>query len=149
MGAPKGNQFAKGHGYGRPKEYTDAFIENEAKAFREWMQKPENIYFKSFAIERGYLPSFLTEFAKTNKVFDECLSYAHAWQEQKLANYGLFSKTNPSITKFVLQNCHGWTEKSQISGDAGNPLGFILQNVDGKTKDLIDESDSDSNTNIK
>ena len=146
MPAPKGNRFASvPENKGRPREYTDEFITNEAKAFYEWMEKPENIYFKSFAIERGYSPKYLIEFAKVNKEFSVCLAYAHDWQEQKLANYGLFNKTNSSITKFVLQNCHSWAEKSQISGDASNPLGFRLQNIDGKTKDLIDESDSDSN----
>jgi len=143
MPAPKGNKFAKGHKCGRPKKYTDEFIENEAKAFYEWMKKPENILFKSFALERGYLASNLSEFAQNNKVFSECLQYAREWQEQKLANYGLFNKTNPSITKFILGNCHGWVEKTQtqLSGDAQNPLNFVLTDIDGKTKDLVDQND--------
>ena len=139
MGAPKDNQYAKGHGYGRPKKYTDEFIEKEAAAFYEWTKEPESIYFKSFAIERGYSPKYLFEFAKNNKVFNECLEYAHEWQEQRLATYGLFNKTNSSITKFTLGNCHGWTERTQLSGDAKNPLSFVLEKVDGATKNLINE----------
>ncbi len=148
MPAPKGHEpYPDKEGNllgGRPEKYSNEFIETESEAFYKWMEKPENIYFKSFAIERGYSPKYLVEFAKTNKRFSECLVYAHEWQEQKLANYGLFNKTNSSITKFVLQNCHGWAEKSQVSGDANNPLSFVLNTIDGTTKDLIDEPDTDS-----
>jgi hypothetical protein len=114
MAAPFGNQNAKGHGCGRPREWTDELIEAEAEAFYKWMEGKDNIYFKSFAIERGYLPSYLSELAERSIIFAECLKYAHEWQQQKLVNCGLFNKTNASITKFVLGNCHNWTESQQI-----------------------------------
>lgn len=113
MAAPKGNQNAKGHSHGRPVKYTEEFIKEEMEAFYKWMEGERNIFFKSFAIERGYLPKYLNQFADKNIDFKECLEYAKAWQEQKLANSGLYGITNSNITKYVLGNCHSWYENQQ------------------------------------
>ncbi len=141
MGAPLGNQFAKGHGKGRPQAYTDQMIEKEAQAFREWMAKEDSIFIKSFAVERGYSPQRLTEFAEKNNVFSEVLELAKSWQECRLINYGLFNKTNSGLTKFVLANHHNYSEKTQVTGDAANPLSFLLSKVDGNSKGLISDQD--------
>jgi len=45
------------------------------------------------------------------------------------------------MTKFVLSNCHSWKDQAQISGDAANPLAFLLQKVDGQSKDLVHGDD--------
>lgn len=141
MPAPKGNKFAKGHSKGAPQKYTDSWIEQEAEAFRQWMQLPESIFFKSFAIERGYSPQRLTEFAEKNKVFSEVFKLAKDWQESKLINCGLFNKTNSGMTKFVLANHHGYSEKSQVGGDQANPLSFLLGKLDGNSKELVQNDD--------
>jgi len=139
MPAPKGTKFAKGHGKGAPQKYTDEWIELEAEEFCKWMQLPESIFIKSFAIERGYSPQRLTEFSEKNKVFSEVLARAKDWQESKLVNYGLFNRTNPGMTKFVLANHHGYAEKAQIAGDSANPLQFLLEKTDGSSKHLVDD----------
>lgn len=141
MAAPKGNQYAKGHGKGCPEKYSKDWIEQEAQHLKEWMQREDSIFIKSFAIERGYSPQRLTEFAEKNKVFSEVFKLTKHWQESKLINCGLFNKTNSGMTKFVLANHHGYTEKQQVSGDAANPLSFLLNKVDGTTKELVDDSD--------
>lgn len=134
---PKGNKRALGNDGGRPEIYTEDWIRKEAALFREWMQRDDSIYFKSFAIERGYHPNRLQEFADKNPEFSGVLEIAKAWQEQKLVNLGLFNKINCGMTKFVLANHHSWVEKSQISGDAANPLAFLLGKIDGESKELI------------
>lgn len=138
---PKGNKRAVGNHGGAPEIYTEEWIREEARRFLEWMQREGSIFFKSFAIERGYHPNRLQEFANRSPEFSGALELAKAWQEQKLVNLGLFNKTNSTITKFVLTNCHAWKEHAQISGDAANPLEFLLKQVDGETKELVDESD--------
>lgn len=115
--APFGNKRAVGNDGGRPAMYTDEWIKEEAERFREWMQRPESVFFKSFAIERGYHPVRLHEFADRSPEFSLALQIAKAWQEQKLVNFGLFNKTNSTITKFVLTNCHSWKEQSQEQTD--------------------------------
>lgn len=135
--APKGNQRAKGHGFGRPKIYDDAFIEAEAEAFLAWIRNPENIWMEDFAVERGYSPQRLYEFAKTNPVFSEVLEYVKHWQKGKLIKGGLLDTFNAGFTKFVMGNTCGWYDKQQISGDASNPLSVAMNKADGSSKDLV------------
>lgn len=144
MGAPKGHKpYKGGENGGRPPVQTDSFIEKEADALIEWIKNPKNLYFKKFALERGYHSQRLSEFAQKNKRFAECLEKAKEWQEIRLVEGGLSNTHNASITKFVLQNCHSWVDKQQstISGDAANPLNFVLGNIDGTTKELVHESE--------
>ena len=49
-------------------------------------------------------------------------------QETKLKKFGTFDKLNASITKFVLQNNHGWKEINNIAqtDTAGNDKEFNI-----------------------
>lgn len=87
----KGNKNAVGNNGGRPLKYTDEWLENEAKAFREWAIGPRNLWLKGFAYERGYHPQDLAEFAKKSGVFAEALAFAKEEQERKFI-YGAWSK---------------------------------------------------------
>jgi hypothetical protein len=118
MGAPKGSN--KGHAPypgcetgGRPKVQDVAFIENEAEELIKWCENSGNLYFKTFALKRGYHPQRLSEWAKTNIKFAEALSLATAWQESKLVDGGLTSSFNSGFTKFVLINKHDWKDKAE------------------------------------
>lgn len=142
MGAPKGHPPYPGcEKGGRPKKWTDERIEEEADAFLEWMKRPDSIWYKDFALERGFLPDLFSEWAQTNEKFSRVYKKSQEWQQSKLVKGGLLSEYNAGFCKFVMSNTCGWTEKqqSQISGDAANPLAFILSAVDGKTKDLVSE----------
>lgn len=138
MGAPQGHPgYAGSELGGRPTRYTSEYIEHEADAFEKWMEQPSSIYFKRFAINRGYHPQRLSEFAAQNERFSEVYERAKAWQEAKLVEGGLLNEFNAGFTKFVLGNTAGWTEKTQVSGDAINPLQFVLDKVDGRSKELV------------
>ena len=127
MPAPKGNQYAKGNRGGAPKKFTEDWLKDEAKAFEEWMQLPDSVFFKSFAIDRGYSPQRFVEFAEQSKVFAEVYRKAKEWQECKLAVGGLTKKYEPSLTKFLLANQHGYREKSEVNGSLQlTPLATIL-----------------------
>lgn len=110
---PKGNQYALGNCGGAPAIYTGEWLREEAERFREWMKQPDSLFLKSFAIERGYSPQRLSEFAEKSPEFAEALDFAKAWQEQRLVNLGLWNKINSGMTKFVLSNCHSWKEQPQ------------------------------------
>jgi|GEM_PF-781703 len=138
MGAPKGHApYAGCEKGGRPKKYTEEVIEHEAHQFRNWMDKPDSVWYECFAVERGYHPSLLSEWAKSNKKFGVVYDYAQGWQKAKLINGGLIGKYNSNILKLVLANTIGWTDKQQISGNAANPLAFLLEQADGKSKDIV------------
>jgi hypothetical protein len=135
--APIGNKRALGHGFGRPKIYDDPFIEKEASAFIDWMLNPENIWYEDFALERGYSPQRLYEWAKINPIFSETFDTIRSMQKSKLVKGGLKEDFNAGFTKFVMANACGWYEKQQISGDAANPLQFLLEKADGTSKELV------------
>lgn len=105
------------------------------------MNQSDSIYFKRFAINRGYHPNRLAEFAEQNERFACVYAKAQAWQECRLAEGGLTNEFNGSFCKFVMSNTCGWTDRQEqkISGDAANPLAFLLQKADGSSKDLVDE----------
>ena len=138
MPAPKGNKFAEGNAGPQPTKYTQEFIEKEAVAFVKWFAKPGNIYFKRFALERGYSPDELARFAKKSEVFRRAYLFAKEWQECKIVEGALFNKLNSSFAKFAMANLSGWSDKQQLSGDSENPLSFILKDLDGSSKDLVD-----------
>ena len=143
MSAPKGHKAyvgcEKGGDLGgRPEKYTQEKIEQEADAFLEWMARPDSIWYKDFALERGYSAEYLSIWAKSNKRFSQVYERAKAWQQSKLVKGGLLNQFNAGFTKFVMSNTCGWTDRQQISGDAANPLSLLLQKVDGGTKDLVD-----------
>jgi hypothetical protein len=144
MAAPQGHEAYNINGEGgRPLLYTKEFINSEADAFLEWMKKPESVYFKRFALNRGYSPQRLSEFAEQNERFSEVYRQAKEWQEVRLAEGGLTNEFNSGFCKFVMGNVCGWSDRQEtkISGDSINPLAFILQSVDGSSKDLIDDQE--------
>ena len=99
---PKGNKYAVGNDGGAPEVYTQEWLAEEAKRFLAWMKEPKSIYFKSFAIERGYSPQRFVEFADKSSEFAEAYKLAKEWQEQKLVSFGLFNKTNATIDKVCI-----------------------------------------------
>ena len=144
MPAPEGHPPYPGcETGGRPVKYTPEFIETEAEALEKWMEKSGSIYFKRFAFSRGYSQQRLSEFAEQNVKFSETLARAREWQEIRLVEGGLTNEFNGSFCKFVMGNACGWTDRTEtkLSGDAVNPLAFVLQNVDGKSKDLIHDDE--------
>lgn len=136
MAAPKGNKFAEGNSGPPPSKYTREFIEKEAVAFIEWSRNPDNLYFKRFALERDYPPEVLSQFAEKNEVFAQAYRLSKAWQECKIVEGALLNKLNSNFAKFAMTNIAGWTDKQQISGNAANPLAFLLQKADGQSKEL-------------
>lgn len=144
MAAPKGHKpYAGcekgGERGGRPEKYTSDRIEQEAEAFLEWMARPDSIWYKDFALERGYHPEYLSIWAKSNKRFSQAYAWAQEWQQSKLVKGGLLNQFHAGFTKFVMANTCGWTDKQQIAGDATHPLSLLMQKIDGSSKDLIDD----------
>ena len=140
MAPPKGHlPYPGSEEGGRPIKWNDEAIEIEAEAFWEWLQRPDSIWFESFAVERGYSPDFLSRWAKINDKFSRVYVFAKGWQKSRLVQGGLKNQFNSGFCKFVMSNTCDWSDKQHLTGDSNNPLSFVLNNIDGKTKDLIDE----------
>lgn len=144
MPAPKGHKpyNKRGEG-GRPLKYDDAFIKNEAIEFEKWIEKPNSVWFEDFANQRGYSPEYLSRWAKADERFNQAYERAKALQKSILIRGGLTNRFNPSFTKFVMSNTCGWSDRteSKISGNAQNPLAFIIHSVDGTSKELVNDKE--------
>ncbi len=122
MAAPKGNQYAKGHGCGRPLLWTDDAIEEEAKALLEWIKDPKNLYIGVFAAQRGYNRARLHEFSHSNKVFANAYHEAKQWQENIMAMNALTRTWDPGFTSKVMARVCGdewknsWDAQPQDEG---------------------------------
>jgi hypothetical protein len=144
MPAPKGHPPYKGcETGGRPVKYNKAFIENEANLLEEWMEKKENIFIEDFCLERNYSYNRAIEWTKDNEKFS--VTYQKLQTKQKVALFkgGLSKKFAYPMCALILSHSHGILSKSEqkLSGDAANPLSFLLKQANGKSKDLTDHGD--------
>lgn len=143
MAPPKGHKFNENREDegGRPERYTAGAIEAYAKELLDWSKKPTNIWFKDFCLEKDIDPDLMSVWSKENAIFGHAHRMAKARQESRVVRGGLEGAYNSSAMKFVLMNAHDWKDKSEqkVSGDAVNPLAFILQNIDGNSKELIND----------
>lgn len=146
MPAPKGHAPYEGcETGGRPTKFTKEQIERYADEFKKWLDNPSHVWFKDFALDNDLDPDYLSVWAEENEKFLGVYKAAKHRQESRLINGGLMNAYNGSIVKLVLANAHGWkTDKTEtkVSGDAANPLSFVLDKIDGKSKELIDESET-------
>jgi len=138
MSPPKGHPpYNKNGEGGRPLEWTIERIEKEAEAFEEWLKLPNSVYFRQFAISRGWPHRYLQVFSERSSRFRAVYEFAQDWQECRLVNGALFKKLDSSFTKLVLSNTVGWSDKqdTNLTGDVPSLLKEIADNF----KDPVNE----------
>lgn len=123
---------------GRPPRFTKEFIENEAVEFLKWTQLPDSVYFKEFALKRGYSPKQFSEWSESNEIFREAYHRVREWQETRIAKGALVNEFNSNFSKFFMSNVCAWADRQEtkITGDHANPLSFVIDS-DNRSKDLI------------
>lgn len=142
MPAPKGHPpYNKNGEGGRPKIYTEEFLNKEASALEVWMKDKQNLFIEDFCFERGYHESRITEFSEASEKFSVAYSMLKMKQKTALFKGGLTKKFAYPMCSLILGHSHGVVAKTEqkLTGSATDPLAFILQNIDGKTKDLIND----------
>jgi hypothetical protein len=142
MPPPKGHLPYNTNGEGgRPPKYSQEAIETFAEELKVWISNPTNYWLKDFCLEKMIDPTYMIDWARENDRFRQAYNLAKAYQESRMFRGGMTDKFNSGMTKFGLINNHGWADKTEtkLSGDANNPLAFILDNVGGLTKDLVDD----------
>ena len=127
---------------GRPLTWTVELIAIEAQALEEWIDNPKNYYLGAFCEARGYPKENLDEFSGRSPLFRSTLTRAREVQENRLVDLALTRKHDGNFTKFVLANRAGWREKTEVSGDTRNPLSFVLDAINNKTKEIVIKPDA-------
>jgi hypothetical protein len=78
---------------GRPREYN---LEEIAKKLVEWAQKEDSVNLNGFCADNGYVPSYITRWARENETFCAAYEYSKAClgkrRERKLSNNELHVK---------------------------------------------------------
>lgn len=142
MGAPKGHApYNKNGEGGRPKIYTEEFVDKEADILEKWMEDKNNLFIGDFTRERGYTIRELTDFKKISKRFARTYEKFGDRQMTELFKGGLKRKFAHPMCALILSHSHGVYQKTEqkVTGDVANPLHFIISEVDGSTKDLVNE----------
>lgn len=110
----------------RPKKYTDDWLKKEAKTLLDWFSEEETrFWLKDFAIERGYHPTRLDEFAQKSKEFSSAYNIAKAIQESRIVKGGLSGEMNAKMAIFSLKNVAGWRDTKDIN--LGGSVNIILE----------------------
>jgi len=142
MPAPKGHKAYPGSETGgRPTIYTKEKIEEYADELEIWIKDINNYWLKDFCLERGISGTYLAIWAKKNEKFNRIFKVAYEYQESKIFKGAMKGTYNHTMSKMALTNFHQWAEKTEtkISGDSENPLSFLLNVADGKSKDLVND----------
>lgn len=144
MPAPKGHPpyNANGEG-GREKVYDKKFIESLADELLDWLKQGRFCWFERFALHKGLNPDLMSQFANENERFAGAYAQAKAHQRILLIEGGLMKKFNYNMAQLLLGHHYGMFERKEthLKGDAGNPLSFILNVIDGQTKGLVTNED--------
>lgn len=141
MPAPKGHTAYNVNGEGgRPKIYTQEFVDNEGAELEKWNQKDDSIFIQKFCLERGYSVHRISEFLKISKRFSEAYEILMTKQQLALFAGGLKKTFAHPMCALILSHGHDINSKTEqkISGDAVNPLAFALTTINGVTKDLVE-----------
>ena len=142
MPAPKGHPPYKGcETGGRPKIYTLEFIDREAIALEEWIVDKQNIFVEDFCYERGYHESRIDEFVRDSEKFSLAYKMLKMRQKSSLFKGGLNRKYAHNMCALILSTNHNIHLKTEqkLTGSATDPLEFLINQTDGKTKDLVNE----------
>lgn len=106
---------------GRPKKYTDDYIDKLGNEMLEWFKDPKEFWLKDFAIKNGFPSQLFSVFAEKSDKFSEALKKAKDIQESKLVRMGFNKKFNCAMAIFALKNVSGWRDmleqKNQLSDE--------------------------------
>lgn len=124
MGGGKGNiKPSDGKQFSKDYQPNEKWTEEQAlivgKNLIDWLKAKDdegedkgNIFFEEFLIiENDYYPTLIAYLTHKFTSFSNLIDKAKKIQELKLQKYGVGDRLNATMTKFVLTNQHGWTEK--------------------------------------
>jgi len=127
---------------GRPRRWTDEDIEQLAVDLVHWMKEdPDRVWFKSWAIERGIPPEYLSRWAARNEVFRQAMALSEAWQEERVFTGALYGKYNSRIAALCLETKHHWSKTQNINVSQGDEDGHTLAE---RLHELIPEDTDDA-----
>lgn len=96
-------------------KWTPGRIDELAASLLEFMEDPQNVFFKAWAIREGIPGTYLVRFAEMSPAFAEALERASDIQELRLLQGGANGTLHHAITKLILTSKHGYTGRSDLA----------------------------------
>lgn len=131
-GAPKGHPPYPGcETGGRPPIWTDEKIEEIADLLIQFMDDPDNIYFKKFInwLKRAKNISipieYLSRWSEKNEKFLDAYNYAKIEQETRIVEGCLTKKLDSGMGRFMLAAVHGLSEKQVIEHQGQDIINIV------------------------
>jgi len=131
----RGNNYAVGAKSGRPKKWTRERINALIPDLEAWMKLPTSLYLKEFLCNFGILATEAEIFCARSKEFKTAWNLARQWQETKFVTQATHRKISENMSKFVLQNVHGWRNQPEQQ-DATGALYLMLERIANADKGL-------------
>lgn len=122
---------------GRPLEWTDERIQEEADALIQWMTDNKfSCWLKDFAIEREYPAEYFSRWADQHPGFNQALKRVKDMQESRLFQDGANPGTlmDKTMAIFALKNHHGWkdTQHTENRSDVTISTSGALAELQGR-----------------
>jgi hypothetical protein len=141
MPAPKGNQYAKGHGHGRPTLYKKEMCDK----VREYVEETDLPFVEEVGIRLGIAETTVYEWRKKHEDFEEAIQKLLQKQKLALKKLGLAKNVSTRMAMFLLSASHGLTEKKKIEQDVD--LSAEIKNDLEREREILSECVDDLSGN--
>lgn len=109
-------------GAGRPASYDSRYCQEMIDYFsqplfvksgnkKEGNELPQ---FAGFALKIGVHRETLLNWCKQYPEFLDAYKHCQGLQEQIIAGNAILGRYNPYFAQFMLKNCHGWRDKTEV-----------------------------------
>lgn len=142
MAAPKGVVYNVDGLGGRPRRYTDEYVNELAEKLDKWTEIEDNVFIEGFCYEHRIPEETIsTELIKNDK-FSKAYNRLKTKQKLDLFKGGLNRKHAHPMCALILSHNHNIVAKTEqkLTGSAVDPLTMLLGDIDGKSKGLVDDS---------
>jgi hypothetical protein len=123
---------------GRPQKYTEEFINDAADKLEIWMKNDKNVFLEFFCFENDIDDDRIASWRHKNDRFKRAYNRFKIRQRGILQQGALTKKYQFNMAQLVLGVSHNMILKTEqkLTGDASNPISWLIDKTSGKTKDL-------------
>ena len=101
---------------GRPKKYTDKWIERMAVKLLQYAQEYPLPLKQDFASQNKFASEMMSRFASGNDIFHQALKRFEDIQQKKIIGAAMLNKINTTFAIFTLKNVAGWRDVIEQKG---------------------------------
>lgn len=144
MPAPKGHAPYNVNGEGgRPLRYTQEYVDELADDLIMWLNDHnENLFIEDWCLENDIPEETISTDLINFERFSQAYNKLKTKQKVAIFKGGLKRKFAHPMCALLLSHSHNIHLKTEqkLTGSATDPLAFCIENIDGNTKDLVNDT---------